>query len=149
MAKRTVKRKSPTSAEELFAASARLNLLCDEAADKVKAIEVFLSTKCHLGIAAYTLVSEGNTPLQSSLYLEYRRIGTQFRIAVVWARPDGEDEKVSPWSDCNRDDKLLTFKYIPSLLGAIAEKVHEKIDEAEEALKSADSALASFIDKEA
>ncbi|MDM4014982.1 hypothetical protein [Roseiconus lacunae] len=75
-------------------------------------------------------------------YLEYRRVGNRFRIAVVWGwENDPENETVKPWSDCSRDDKLETLKKLPDLLVALTENVDTRITEAEATMESISAVL--------
>jgi len=108
--------------------SSQFNTLSNEINKTVEAVEQFLNVTCSVGIPAFVLV-EQDDPI--STYLEYRRVGSKFRIAVVDAGPQFPNESVKPWADCARDVKTETFKKLPDLLAKISEELQTRIKEAQ------------------
>src|SRR5947209_7055848 len=99
--------------------SSQFNTLSDELNKTVVSIERFLNVTCSVGIPALVLVSDSPSRRK---YLEYRRVSSKFRIAIVEVETeDPWNEAVKPWADCTRDEKLETFKKLPELLAKIAE----------------------------
>jgi len=66
--------------ESIRTLSSQLNNLSDEMADTVGKVEHFLNVTCSVGIPAFVLVTETSS---ESKYLEYRRVGTEFRSRCV------------------------------------------------------------------
>ncbi len=126
-----------TSIQDLRSASSQLNAITDEAARTVLKVEDFLNNECSVGIPAAVEISSetddvhGNT---HSTYLEYRRVGQRFRIAIVHFDDLPETESVKAWSDSPRDEKLDAFKKLPDLIIKIAVKLQERISEVQESV---------------
>ncbi len=138
-----------SAVSKLRASSARLNQLTDEAAATVKEVEEFLGQECSIGISTSLQVQKAAEPGDDDVYLEYRRIGSRFRIAYVRCPYDGtQTEHVKPWSDCSRNVKLQIIKKLPDLLAAIAKKVDDRIEEAEKTMESVSQVLQSLTGKE-
>lgn len=127
--------------------SPRLNKITDEANDIVRDVESFLNEECSIGVTACVNVEYFGDPNEGSSggrYLEYRRVGPRFRIAIVVADENGEDVSVKPWADSPRHEKLDSFKVLPDLIGEIAKKVEESIAAVENTTKSVASTLATL-----
>lgn len=141
----------PQSIEELRSSSGRLNKLTDEAAVVIKRVEDFLNKECSAGVQAYVLVSkqsDDDEQVIESQYLAYCRIGSRYRIAVVWevnVEPDARNEK--PWSDCTRDDKIETLEKLPDLITEISKKLASKIKLAEKSLATASEVANALVGK--
>lgn len=138
------------AAGKLRESAARLNRLTDEAGVMVKRVEEFLGEECSVGIRAFVNIRQGSESGEESQWLEYRRVGSRFRIAVVWGcndDPGPENEIVKPWSDCSREDKLATIKKLPDLISEVAKKLDRNIAEAETTMKSVSNALGTFAGK--
>lgn len=128
--------------------SARLNQLTDEANMIVKEVENFLNKECSVGVFARVVVSTMEVAEQS---LQYRRVGSRYRIAVVWVTeggdPDDPDISVRPWSECPRDEKLETIKSLPSLIVEIAKNLDKKIIDTEKAASTVSQVLRTLQHK--
>jgi hypothetical protein len=131
------------SIQSLRNSTPRLNSLTDLANNTVQEVEVFLNEECSVGIPACVKV-DGDLDSSAGTYLEYRRIGPRFRIAIVESDPDGADVSVKPWSDSSRADKLQAFQLLPELLALIAEKVEQEIQKTESAAQSIASILSAL-----
>jgi hypothetical protein len=116
-----------TSIELLRSASPRLNEATTQAGDVVRRVEDFLNDECKLGVTACVAVVQDDEA-EWGTYLEYRRVGGKFRIAVVDSDFRGENETVKPWSDCSREEKLRSFQHLPQLITKVAEEVQRSID---------------------
>lgn len=138
------------SIEKLRETSTRLNQLTDEANYTVQALERFLSDECSIGVFASVIVKSGGSGSEyaGSQYLEYRRVGSKYRIAVVWG-DESQDEAVKPWSDCSRDVKLESVQMLPELLLALSRNVDQQVEAAEKATESVSQVLKTFKGKEA
>ena len=131
--------------------SDKLNDLTNKAASTVKCVEEFLSKECSIGFSERVLIEDNN---YSSKFLEYRRIGSHFRIAIsnvvntkvktILTR----DDKFKAWSDCSRDEKIESLKKLPDLIIAITEHVEKEVSKAEEAKNTATHVLNSLTGKE-
>lgn len=132
--KLTTKNELQTHIELLRKLSLQLNSLSEELNQTVLAVEHFLGVTCSLGISVGALV-EADSSEELQTYLEYRRVGGKFRIAVVEIAEQGEIN-VRPWSDCPRDEKLKTFAKLPDLLANLAETIQVRIKQALEARQS-------------
>src|SRR5262245_14975669 len=104
------------SLETLRKLTPRINAVTDLAAETVREVESFLSDECSAGIPARVLAEDYDPSSEAGLFLEYRRVGSRFRIAVVELAEDGSDEFEKPWTDCARTLKLKTFRLLPTLL---------------------------------
>ena len=137
----------PTMAK-LKANSNRLNRLTDVAADTVKEVEKFLTTECSIGFNAHIKVKEIHGT-SISRYLEYTRIGSHYRIAVVESyTTDGEVVSEKAWSDCSREIKMETIVKLPELIQKITDKVESDISQAEAAEVSVIKALSLLAEIE-
>jgi hypothetical protein len=118
----------------LKALSQRLNKASDNAADTVRLIETYLNDDCSIGIPAHVCVLKyGEDDSAAGRYLEYRRVGQKFRIAVVEADRDGEDRDVKAWSDCSREIKMQAYTKLPCLLARITAAVKNQVELTENA----------------
>ncbi len=131
--------------DKLRHSSARLNQLTDEASTIVKKVEDFLNEECSAGIFASVAISAPSLdePDVASPYLEYRRFGQRYRIAVVSKSlfDDPESESVKSWSECPRDEKLRAIKKLPELIMEVAKKLDEKIVDAEKTMAAVSQVL--------
>ncbi len=126
-----------------------LNAITDAASSSVKKIEEFLSKECSIGFHSYVSVRQADEESPVSIYLEYRRIGTKYRIAVVEAdalEPDREHARA--WSDCSRSLKLESIEKLPDLIADITKQVESEIDSAIDAQRTIDSVLKSLTGNE-
>jgi hypothetical protein len=130
--------------EALRAVSPRLNSITDLANETVRDVERFLNEECSIGIPASLKIDE-DVERGIVTFLEYRRVGPRFRIAVVVIREDGEEELFAkPWADCARDEKLKSFNFLPELLAAIAFLAHKQINPVESTTKAIAAAVAAL-----
>ena len=134
----------PTAAMTKLKISAnRLNSLTDKAAATVRGLEHFLAIECSIGFNAFVEVTI-NPDTNSTIYLEYMRIGSQYRIAVV----ENDDEGIvliqKAWSDCSRDIKMETIVKLPDLIQSISDKVESDVALAEAAEEGITKALSLF-----
>ena len=130
--------------DKLRRSSARLNQLTDEANTTVKEVEDFLNKECSAGIFASVAISAPSLdePDVAGSYLEYRRFGQRYRIAVVSKSLfDPESESVKSWSECPRDEKLRAIKKLPELIMEVAQNLDEKIVDAEKTMASVSQVL--------
>ena len=134
------------SLKTLRSAASHLNKLTDQANSSVELVESFLSHECRIGAHAFVQVDDEGGDITQ--YLEYRKIGSRYRIAVVYADEAGEDVKVTPWSDCSRDDKLETIKKLPELLVELLSKLNEQAIEAEKATETVHNVVKLLTGKE-
>ena len=126
----------------------KLNSLTDEAAATIKSVENFLSKECSIGFNKRVRLEDENF---STRYLEYRRIGSNFRIAVTKVTSISmmaEKEDTKAWSDCSRELKLESITKLPDLIIAITKRVEEEIAKAQEATSTASHVLNSLTGKE-
>ncbi|MBL9080617.1 MAG: hypothetical protein JNK76_02360 [Planctomycetales bacterium] len=117
--------------ERLQRSAEALNSVCDEAAETVRQAESFLSA-CRVGIRAWVQIGSDEDGNES--FLEYMRIGKNFRIAITYI-VDGESG-TRPWSDCSREEKLESFAKLPDLLLEIAARVDQKIQQSKATVES-------------
>jgi Lon protease-like protein len=129
--------------ESLRTLSPRLNSITDFANDLVREVEEFLNEECSIGISATVSVARTSDGPEG-LYLEYRRVGPRFRVAVVLTDDEGNDISVKPWSDSSRTDKLGTLPFLPKLLTEIAEEAEGQVARAEKAAQTVASTLAAL-----
>lgn len=126
-----------------------LNAITDSASASVKSIEEFLSKECSIGFHSYVLVRDADEDSQEIIYLEYRRIGTKYRIAIVEADVlDPERELARAWSDCPRNLKIETIEKLPDLIDKITEQVESEIVSANDAMQTVNNVLKSLIGNE-
>lgn len=125
--------------ESLRKLTPRLNDVTNLANETVRKVEAFLNDQLSVGVEALVKV-KSNPEDYEATYLEYRRVGGKFRIAVCNTDPDGVESGLKPWSDCTRDVKLETFAKLPELLINVAHQVQQEISKTEAAaLEVADS----------
>lgn len=113
--------------EQIATVAKRLNKLTDESNETVRQVEAFLEA-CSLGVSASVhCVDLDQIPFDENsqaakTYLVYTRAGGKFRIGVTVTDPDQPHEapEFRLWSSCDRETKLETIKYLPSLLAAMA-----------------------------
>ena len=143
------------SLNKLRHSSKRLNQLTDQANQTIREVETFLD-ECSLGITGSVLVGRekeinGDNYLT---YLEYRRVGSRYRIAIVdrvsSLNDDFEpsEQNVKPWSDAPRDEKLETIKKLPDLLKEMGELLEGKIESAEIGLGEVSEAIHELSKRE-
>ena len=134
--------------DKLRRSSARLNQLTDEANRIVQEVENFLNKECSVGVFARVVVSAGEVDEQ---YLQYCRVGSRYRIAVVWITesggPDDLDVSVRPWSECPRDEKLDTIKSLPFLIVEIAKNLDKRIIDTEKTAATVSQVLRTLQHK--
>lgn len=126
--------------------SPKLNALTDAANKTVREIEHFLNEDCSVGVTTVHNVELDDPASPAGLYLEYRRVGNKFRIAIVETDSGCNDTSVRPWADCTREEKLKTFKHLPELLAKIVDNVNEQIKETQEAITRVTASLAALRD---
>ena len=132
------------SIEKLRKSSSTLNQLSDTTNINVGYIEDALREQFKIGTSAS--VSAGDDPEydDGEIFLAYRKIGSKFRIAVIHAFPGDEDHE-KPWSDCSRELKIRTIKYLPLLITELTKKIDAQIKDAELANNTAAFVLATTI----
>lgn len=130
------------SIEKLRKSSSHLNTISDSTNETVRTIEEILRDEFKIGTPAF--IKTGSEE-DCSTYLEYRKIGNIFRIAVVWADEYGERESAKPWSDCTRKVKIDTIKHLPALLVELTKKVDEQLQQAEDAEEVASEVYNSIL----
>jgi hypothetical protein len=139
----------PASLARLRKSVAELNQISDRTAAAVREIENFLA-ECGIGVHVYVKVCDyGHDEPDGAIFLEYRKIGQKFRIAIVWHDAQNpNDEGVKAWSDCSREDKQLTIVKLPELMEAIAAKTDAMVGAAITAETAAKSVLVALTEKE-
>ncbi len=143
------------SLNKLRNSSKRLNQLTDQANQTIREVETFLE-ECSLGVNGSVLVSRGKeiNGDNSLRYLEYRRVGSRYRIAIVDRVSSLDDDfeaseqNVKPWSDASRDEKLESIKKLPDLLKEMGDLLEGKIESAEKGLGEVSAALHELSEKE-
>lgn len=121
--------------------SSRLNDVSDQLKETVKEIEQFLN-EISLGIHAWAVVESADHPTDPSKFLEFRRIGSRFRFAVVTgAEATPEHELVKPWNDCSRVEKVETIQKLPELIAHLGKQIQERNKSAEASLGTAQAVL--------
>lgn len=127
----------------------KLNTITNKAASTVKNIEAFLSSECSIGFNERVLIKKNDF---SSTYLEYRRVGSNFRITVTNSSNTNtiltKKETVKAWSDCSRDIKIESLEKLPDLIIAITKHVEKEITKADVARNTAMQVLNSLKGKE-
>ena len=126
-----------------------LNAITDTASDSVKSIEEFLSKECSIGFHSYVCVRSPGEETPESVFLEYRRIGNKFRIAVVEVDAlEPDREYLRAWSDCPRNLKMETIEKLPELIDKITEQVELEIVSANDAMHTVNDVLKSLTGNE-
>lgn len=128
------------SIKKLRTASSTLNQLSDSTNETVRVIEETLRDEFRIGTPAFVKVRQEE---DFRIFLEYRKIGSQFRIAVVWLN-EYEEESVKPWSDCTRSIKIETIKFLPALIAELTKKIDSQIEDAKAAAIAAGEVLVSI-----
>ena len=109
-----------TSIDKLRKSAAVLNQITDRAGETVREVESFLNKECSVGVHAFVRVRESTDPesgVAFTQWLEYRRVGAKYRIAVVSSHDvDSDNEQVKEWTDSTRDEKLETVVKLPELI---------------------------------
>ncbi len=144
-----VSTKLTTSLQNLKGYSATMNKVTDEANETIRMVEQFLNEECSIGLPCSVTVSEFVDEEQNpvrNVSLEYRRINSKFRIAVVTYYPSGEEEE-KPWSDCPREDKLDSYKKLPDLLIELTKKVMTTLSETQENTRMVAQIIKNLIPK--
>lgn len=110
---------------KLRALSPQLNAAVIEADRVVAMVERFLVEECGLGV-------EAEVPLQFNdkgkvvAMLRFGSVNGNFRITVT--HTDGSTHFVSrPWTECDRNQRLVSFVALPKLLIAVAKAVEHQI----------------------
>lgn len=121
--------------------AAKLNQLCDQAAESVRRLEEFLAKECSVGIEAEVNVSHYDDESHAeSLDLCYGRWGDRFRVLLRWydssscSSPSDNGVTAKPWAECKRDEKLATVALLTDLISAIEENLDTRIKKAEAAI---------------
>jgi hypothetical protein len=118
--------------------AAKLNQLCDQAAESVRTLEEFLAKECSAGIEAHVEVSHDRDEYhEGSLYLCYDRWGNRFRVLLRWydsSDPGPGQTTAKPWAECKRDEKLSTVAFLADLITAIDENLDSQIKRAQAAI---------------
>lgn len=110
---------------KLRSLSPQLNAAVIEADRVVALVERFLVQECGLGVEAEVPLHYNDKGKAVTL-LKYASINGTFRIAVT--HTDGSTHFVTrPWSDCDRNQRLISFAALPKLLIAVAKSVEHQI----------------------
>ena len=110
---------------KLRALSPQLNAAVIEADRVVALVERFLVEECGLGVEA-EIPLHYNDKGKAVTLLRYASVNGAFRIAVT--HTDGSTHFVTrPWSDCDRNQRLVSFTALPKLLIAVAKSVEQQI----------------------
>lgn len=135
----------PNSLARIQESASRLNAMCDQAGESVKSLEAFLA-RAHAGVEAHVVVwTRGDDSMGEQLLLCYGRYGAAYRVHLEWYIDAGHpDDRVTSkaWSECKRDDKLLTLP----LMGDLVERIEEAVLERESQATHALDAIRNFID---
>lgn len=109
----------------LRALSPQLNAAVIEADRVVTLVERFLVNECGLGVEAEVPL-HFNDKGKAVTLLRYASCNGAFRIAVT--HTDGSTHFVTrPWSQCDRNQRLISFAALPKLLLAILKAVEQQI----------------------
>lgn len=126
-----------------------LNSITNTASDSVKSIEEFLSKECSIGFHSFVSVRTADEESPEAVYLEYRRIGSKYRIAVIEINAIEPDrEHVRAWSDCPRNLKIETIGKLPDLIAEITKQVELEIVSANDAMHTVNDVLKSLTGNE-
>jgi hypothetical protein len=119
------------------ASAKKLNSLCDQAADAVRNLEIFLGDECSIGLEASVLVmSEKSANGEYSLHLRYGRFSDRYRIIVSWKRGRGNNDTHKPWAECSREAKLATLPFLGHLMDIVDAEIAKQIASYEPAIAS-------------
>jgi hypothetical protein len=124
-----------SSLDSLAKLSKKLNKITDDANETVRLVEQFLE-ECSLGLGASARwVDTGppdSGPTTSSTYLRYapwpEQDSRKFRILVQEVAADHKVTFTKPWSECDRDTKLLMLHALPALLDDIVKQAQAKVE---------------------
>jgi hypothetical protein len=110
---------------KLRALSPQLNAAVIEADRVVSLVERFLVAECGLGVEAEVPLHYNDKGKAVTL-LRYASCNGVFRIAVT--HTDGSTHFVTrPWSQCDRNQRLISFAALPKLLLSILKAVEQQI----------------------
>jgi hypothetical protein len=110
---------------KLRSLSPQLNAAVIEADRVVALVEQFLVKECGLGVEAEVPLHYNDKGKAVTL-LRYAPFNGTFRIAVT--HTDGSTHFVTrPWSDCDRNQRMVSFAALPKLLIAVAKSVENQI----------------------
>ena len=110
---------------KLRSLSPQLNAAVIEADRVVALVERFLVEECGLGVEA-EIPLHYNDKGKAVTLLRYASINGTFRIAVT--HTDGSTHFVTrPWSECDRNQRMVSFAALPKLLIAVAKSVENQI----------------------
>ncbi len=106
--------------------SPQLNAAVIEADRVVSLVERFLVEECGLGVEA-EIPLHYNDKGKAVTLLRYASCNGVFRVAVT--HTDGSTHFVTrPWSECDRNQRLVSFSALPKLLIAVAKSVEQQIN---------------------
>lgn len=131
--------------DRLRASTLRLNQATDAAAQMVRDVEAYLE-ESGVGIDASVEVYPLGDPTEEptgSFRLAYRRIHGKYRVAVVEVhfRDRYSEETARAWSESTREERLESFRELPNLMAAIADRVEQQAGSAEKILTEVVAAL--------
>lgn len=110
---------------KLRSLSPQLNSAVIEADRVVALVEHFLVQECGLGVEA-EIPLHYNDKGKAVTLLRYASFNGAFRIAVT--HTDGSTHFVTrPWSECDRNQRMISFAALPKLLIAVAKSVEHQI----------------------
>lgn len=110
---------------KLRSLSPQLNAAVVEADRVVALVERFLAQECSLGVEAEVPLHYNDKGKAVTL-LRYASVNGTFRISVT--HTDGSTHFVTrPWSECDRNQRLVSFSALPKLLIAVAKAVEQQI----------------------
>ena len=112
-----------------------LNAVSDEISKVVQGVEAHLSDTLRIGVTASVLIEREEDPTETICIrreLVYGRFGPKFRLYVAETTSvDGNRDQLeqTPWANCPRDMKLLSFQKLPELLDELARQVEALLDQ--------------------
>ncbi len=112
-----------------------LNAVSDEISKVVQGVEAHLSDTLRIGVTASVLIERDEDPTETICIrreLVYGRHGPKFRFYVAETTSvDGNRDLLeqTPWANCPRDMKLLSFQKLPELLDELARQVEALLDQ--------------------
>ncbi len=114
-----------------------LNAVSDEISKVVQGVEAHLSDTLRIGVTASVLIEREEDPTETVCIrreLVYGRFGPKFRlyVAEITAVDGCQDQlEQTPWANCPRDMKLLSFQKLPELLDELAKQMEGLLDQAD------------------
>lgn len=144
-----------TVVSQLREVTPKINRATDDATAAVRSVESFLSG-LDVGISAGVMYNNGvntvefdgvhESVVNIAMSLIYQRHDGKYRITIVESRSNdgGEtwiDERVIPWLEARRDEKLASFPSLPVLLDGINEEAESLVEQAD----SAGAAVAEIL----